>query len=466
MIDLSTDEGIREAFREIADWPATAPADSSVTMIRSGRSRRFDEARRANRSRRLVAAAAALLVVSGVVGLVARRDGGNPVADSPRGWVTMADSPLSARFAPAAVWDGEEMLIWGGHDIAGTSLVDGAAYRPSTNTWRSIAPMTSDRPPTSSPPQAVPDLSAWVGHEALSIVASGGDDPWGWDVVAYAPATDGWRTIEQNRYDQLPTDELVPTVGAAPIHQPSAAASWHDQLVVVGWRSDLGLMGWARLDPATGTWSPFTALIGSEEAYGMRNAPGSPIVIDDRYLVMMTSGQLTDFPFGYRIDLVTGTGISLDVPAQVGAFIVSISLADDGTIVGVSTDETGRSTRFATRLDGATGTFSEITAPSRGAVEQQASLVAVPNGYLLLGGLDVEGTTMGGLKSEAVHLAANSEVDRWTNLPGPPVDLDRVGHTVIWTGREVIVWGGATTEFAGPNNLATNPLSDGAVYYP
>ncbi len=465
MIDLSTDEGIRRAFREIADWPATAPADRSVTMIRASQRRPYDRTRRADRGRQLVAAAAVLLVVVGVVGLVARHDGGDSVTDSPRGWVSMAESPLSARFAPAAVWDGEEMLIWGGYDIDGNSLVDGAAYRPSTNTWRSIAPMTTDRASTSSPPQAVPDLSAWVGDEAVSIVASDGD-PWGWDVVAYAPGTDGWRTIEQNRYEQLPTDELVPTGGAAPIHQPFAAVSWRDQAVVVGWRSDLGLMGWARLDPATGTWSPFTALIGSEAAYGMRNAPGSPTVIDDRYLVMMTSGQFTGFPFGYRIDLVTGTSIPLDVPAQVGAFAVSISLADDGTIIGVSTDETGQSKRFATRLDGATGTFSEIATPPRGAVEQQASLVAIPDGYALLGGLDVEGVTMGGLRSESVHLSADSEVDRWTDLPTPPIDLDRVGHTVIWTGRGVIIWGGATTEFAGPGNLATNPLRDGAVYYP
>ena len=465
MIDLSTDEGIRQAFREIADWPTPAPADSSVTMLRSPRSRRFDEARRANRSRRLVTAAAAVLVVAGAVGLVARRDGGDPVAHSPRGWSAMADSPLSARFAPSVVWDGDEMLVWGGYDTDGTSLIDGAAYRPTTNTWRPIAPMTTGRAPAASPPQAVPDLTAWVGGEAVSIVASDGD-PWGWDVVAYDPETDDWRTIEQNRYDQLPTDELVPTAGAAPIHQPYAAAGWRDQLVVVGWRSDLSLMGWARLDPTTGTWSPFTPLSGSEDAYGMRNAPGSPTIIDDRYLVMMTSGQLTDNPFGYRIDLVENTSIPLDVPADVGAFNLSISLAGDGTIIGVTTDEEGQSKRFATRLDAASGTFSAIAAAPRGPVEHQAPLIAIPGGYVSLGGLDVDGVTMGGLRSESVHLSASAQVDGWTNLPKPPIDLDRIGHAAIWTGREVLVWGGATAEFAGPSNLATIPLRDGAVYRP
>lgn len=465
MIDLSTDDGIRDAFREIAAWPATAPADSNVTMIRTGRSHRFEATRRADRARQLVAAAAVLLVVAGAVGLVVLRGGADPAAHSPRGWSAMTESPLSARFAPTVVWDGHEMLVWGGYDADGTSLVDGAAYRPTTNTWRPIAPMTTGRAPALSPPQAVPDLSAWVGREAVSIVASDGD-PWGWDVVAYDPETDDWRTIEQNRYDQLPTDEIIPTDGAAPIHQPAATVSWRGQLIVVGWRSDLGLMGWARLDPTTGKWSPFTALGGSDDAYGMRNAPGSPTIVDDRYLVMMTSGPLTDFPFGYRIDLVENTSIPLDVPAEVGAFILSITLADDGTAVGVTTDEEGQSQRFAMRLDAAAGTFSVITAPPRGPVEQQASLIAVPGGYVLLGGLDVDGVTMGGLRPESVYLSAGAQVDGWTNLPKPPIDVDRIGHAVIWTGREVIVWGGATTDFSGPSNLATVPLRDGAVYRP
>ena len=465
MIDLSTDEGIREAFREIAGWPAAAPADSDVTMIRGTQRRPYDGTRRADRGRQLVAAAAVLLVVVGVAGLVARRDGGDSAAHSPRGWSTMAESPFFETFAPSVVWTGDEMLVWGGYDADGTAIRDGAAYRPSTNTWRSIAPMTTGRAPASSPPQAVPDLSAWVDREAVSIVAADGD-PWGWDVVSYDPTNDIWRTIEQNRYDQLPTDELVPIAGAAPIHHPFAAASWDGQLVVVGWRSDLVLVGWARLDPGTGTWSSFNPLAGSESAYGIRNAPGSPAIVDDRYLVLMTSGQLTDYPFGYRIDLTTDEGIVLDAPAELDAFIVSISLADDGTIVGVTSDESGQSARFATRLDAATGTFTPLATPRSGPVEEQASLVALPDGYALLGGLDVEGTTMGGLRSESVHLAAGPAVERWTDLPKPPIDLDRVGHTAIWTGDEIIVWGGATTEFAGPSNLATIPLRDGAVYRP
>ena len=82
MIDLSTDEGIRQAFREIAEWPATVHADSTVTMIRTGGTQRFESPRR-DRARQLAAAAAVLLVVVGVVGLITRRDGNQPVADSP-----------------------------------------------------------------------------------------------------------------------------------------------------------------------------------------------------------------------------------------------------------------------------------------------------------------------------------------------------------------------------------------------
>ncbi len=458
MIDLSTDAGIREAIRAIAQWPAAEPSDSTVILIRSGRRHGSDRPRAVRQ--RLVAAAAVSLLLAGVVGLIARRDGGQPVADSPRGWSMMAASPLPASFAQSVVWDGEELLIWGGYDISGTPLRDAAAYRPWTNAWRTIAPVPTNRSAVAEPALATPDISAVVAGEVISIVPSAGSDPSGWDVIAFDPAENRWRTIEQNRYRQLETDELVPTTGAAPVHNPYAAVGWRGELIVVGWRSDVGQMGWARLDPSTGAWSEFTAVAGSEDVYG------SPTIVDDRYVVVIGSGRITDYPSGFIIDLVADTSVAISVPAEVGGSVLSISIADDGTVVGVGTDESGQSTRFATRVDAATGSFTPIATPRSGPVEEPASLVAVPGGYVLLGGLDVEDLTMGGLRSESIQLRADSDVSRWTKLPDPPIDLDRVRHTAVWTGHEILVWGGATTEFAGSSNVATVPLADGALYRP
>lgn len=67
----------------------------------------------------------------------------------------MAKPPISARTAPAAVWSGRELLVWGGIGRPGatangpldrvlqprtllTPQEDGAAYDPAPNRWRSL----------------------------------------------------------------------------------------------------------------------------------------------------------------------------------------------------------------------------------------------------------------------------------------------------------------------------------------
>ena len=71
-------------------------------------------------------------------------------------WRTLAASPLSPRSGAAAVWTGEEVLIWGGgQDAAG----DGAAYDPAADEWRTI------RDSPLGP--RIPVGAVWTGTEML-----------------------------------------------------------------------------------------------------------------------------------------------------------------------------------------------------------------------------------------------------------------------------------------------------------
>ena len=93
--------------------------------------------------------------------------------------------------------------------------------------------------------------------------------------------------------------------------------------------------------------------------------------------------------------------------------------------------------------------------------EQGVSLVSTPLGPILLGGLDEGDGTSGGLRSEGgLRLAADNEVRHWATLPEAPIDLHRVDAAAVWTGSEVIVWGGATTATGTPDG----ELADGARY--
>jgi hypothetical protein len=103
-------------------------------------------------------------------------------------------APLAARRDPAAVWSGRELIVWGGwagNQAASQAFADGAAYNPETGRWRTLAPAPLS--PRSAP------AAVWTGRE---MVVWGGNDPARGragnallDGAAYNPVSDSWRRI-------------------------------------------------------------------------------------------------------------------------------------------------------------------------------------------------------------------------------------------------------------------------------
>ncbi|MGH7269185.1 MAG: hypothetical protein ACREJ3_02040 [Polyangiaceae bacterium] len=121
----------------------------------------------------------------------------------------------SPRNAHAAIWTGTEMIIWGGGAYPNTQSPDsfrsdGAAYNPATNTWRPIRPA----PDTGLDGPAV----AWTGTE---MIVWGGADKYGEYSnrgYRYTPATDSW--------------QYMTTVGA-PSPRVDPGATWTGRSLVV-----------------------------------------------------------------------------------------------------------------------------------------------------------------------------------------------------------------------------------------
>lgn len=131
---------------------------------------------------------------SGANGDVLHNDGAayNPTT---RTWRVLPAGPLSAREGQSAVWTGTEMIIWGGYDTISASnfhvVADGAAYDPSTNTWRLLpaAPLSI----------RADALAAWTGSEMIIL---GGHPAVETDTLrgvtdgaAYDPATGQWQRL-------------------------------------------------------------------------------------------------------------------------------------------------------------------------------------------------------------------------------------------------------------------------------
>lgn len=111
----------------------------------------------------------------------------DPATDT---WSTIPAAPLSPRTYPFHVWTGEELIVWGGMEeieeflLSGTT--GGAAYNPTTNTWRVLAEAPLGR--------RNPGVAVWTG---TSMITGGNGDQTDGDAswAAYDPALDSWTEL-------------------------------------------------------------------------------------------------------------------------------------------------------------------------------------------------------------------------------------------------------------------------------
>jgi N-acetylneuraminic acid mutarotase len=102
-------------------------------------------------------------------------------------WEPLPEAPISPRFQHAAVWAGDEMIVFGGYDGGGEDGAGGAAaYSPTTGAWRRLA----------DPPDAArgAPVAVWTGTE---LIAFGGDPDYTTHGAIYDPQEDQWRAVSE-----------------------------------------------------------------------------------------------------------------------------------------------------------------------------------------------------------------------------------------------------------------------------
>jgi hypothetical protein len=218
-------------------------------------------------------------------------------------WRVIAPAPIEARSHAAVAWTGSEMLVWGGLHRNGTVrggsynqtyVADGAAYNPTTDTWRRLP----DAPLGAAIPTAV-----WTGEEFVILGASPLTDPDNTDdsitasaVAAYNPATDEWRSLADMPSGGRPRDAvwtgttiLATLAGPDPdmtdepsnqlAHYDLSTDTWHID-AETGYAALIGVPdadGAARtviaVPPETG--APVAVL--DSEGNSIRSLPGAPV---------------------------------------------------------------------------------------------------------------------------------------------------------------------------------------------
>jgi hypothetical protein len=338
-----------------------------------------------------------------------------PPPDVPGEWRSVPRAPVEGRWHHRAIWTGEEMIIWGGQPSTEPGyFADGAAYSPAGDAWRMLA----DAPIAGR----VGHDAVWTGTEVIVWGGRAGPQVRYADGAAYNPATDAWRLLAEAPLEARAGHRAVWTGaeviiwgGSTPVGSPSVEA--------------------AAYNPSTDAW---------------RQLPRSPLPSGNAG-VAWTGQELVVISYegsaaaGAAYDAASDTWRDL-APSIMSSLWAGPAIWTESEIVMLSSKPwSGRGLSPGAAYDPASDTWRTVSSPPGGGF---AVIEPVWTGFEVI---------IYGYRPVAYHPAS----DTWRRLTAPHPPPGREGHTVIWTGAEMIAWGGT-----GGGSESAFARADGIAFLP
>jgi hypothetical protein len=344
-------------------------------------------------------------------------------------WVSTSVAPagLTARSKAAYTFTNNEVFIWGGADAGGGALGSGALYNPAVDSWRLVA---------SAPVLMWPRVLATAVWTGTVVVIWGGGDPAGTSDFqtggVYDPATNTWKMMS---LDQAPSARRAPRG----VWTGSRVLFWG------GWlRSGVPEDKAFLYDPNNDTWSQ-TSNSGtppklSDATSGFSGS--SFFVYGGR---PNGAGESSAF-FRYQPATDAWAALAEGPSPRYGAFG-----AWDGSkfVVWGGRRGTGAPVPLVDggRYDPSGGTWSSVTtsgAPSaRHAAHRETGWAARIGGErtLFVGGY---GGSPPLTEANVQHNGGiyNSTTNGWSLTPTWPSGETHLWGVAVWTGSELVLWGG------------------------
>jgi galactose oxidase-like protein len=338
-------------------------------------------------------------------------------------WRLLPAAPATARLGSlVSVWTGSQMLIrgvtWGQPPKAVT-----LSYTPATGTWRTLAP--GPAPVTLQGG----DNAIWTGREMLTFGPGG--------TGAYNPVTGTWRPVTQN---------TLAWVSAVRVWTGRQAIFWGG-----------GCCGEAVADgvgytPAAGTWQalPRGPLGARWSASGTWT--GTEVIIAGG---MSEGPAMQVFADAAAYSPATRTWRRLPPMPEPRWGATAVWDGTEVLLIGGTLADAGGPASDGVAFNPATGRWRRLP----GMEVNRSAFAAVWTGrqVLVWGGLT---GTFQDQKIPPHGVAYDPAANRWSAMPTAPL-RGRSNPTAIWTGRQMIVWGGMI-----PGTRKDTPATDGAAYRP
>jgi N-acetylneuraminic acid mutarotase len=351
----------------------------------------------------------------------------NPLTDT---WVTTGTTNAPAgRYYHTAVWDGSEMIVWGGQTSSGF-VNTGGRYNPSTNHWTATSTINA-------PPSRLAHTAVWTGTEMFVWGGVGNFSQTGALNTGgqYDPSTDTW--ISNNP----PIERIYQT----------AISTGSEMIVWGGVFGNLFLNSGAKYSPATETWTP-TSTTGAPTGRIGHTAiwTGTEMIVwggvdftttGGRYNPITNSWQATSTGNGVPEARSVHTAIWTGTEMIVWGGSNGYNALNSGGRYNPTTDEWGIATITVNAPSGRSGHTAVWTG----------------NEMIVWGGSPDIPIYYNALNTGGRY---NPITDSWTATSLTSVPSARVFHSAVWTGNEMIVWGGAGDSYF------TNSVNTGGRYNP
>jgi hypothetical protein len=344
------------------------------------------------------------------------------------GWRRLPAAPIAVSASATSVWTGREMIVSGvraGRDgtFIGSSEV-AAAYDPATRTWRPLSPSPDKQ-------NFCRRGAVWTGKEMLV---------WGCGQVAFDPAINHWSRLPHAFGGQ----GIVVWTGREMI-------GWGGGCCGDAWS------GGSAYDPAAKSWRTLarSPLAPSQGPIGAWTGHELVLLVGG-----IDPGSGKPWPARFAraaaYDPATDTWRRIAPPPTPDARFGGTAVWDGREVLVVGA---GARSQDALAYNPATNRWRRLASMEPG--HGGASAVWTGKRLLVWGGTRYDPT---GDALARRGLSYDPKTDRWSSLPQWPL-RSRDGSTVVWTGHQLVVWGGVMGTPLG-KSTAPKYLTDGAAFTP
>ena len=328
---------------------------------------------------------------------------------------TTVNAP-EARTTRTAVWTGSEMIVWGGGNFSG-GLNTGGRYNPALDTW--TATSTTNAPEARGSQRSVwtgSELIIWGGFNGTVLLNTGG---------RYNPITDSW----------IPTSTTN-----APAARADHSAVWTGSEMIIwgglGCGGNCNLNSGARYNPGTDSWTTTSTMNAPAARWNHR-----AVWAGSEMIVWGGSDSMNYLHTGGRYDPSTDSWAATSTAnVPLGRTRYTGVWTGNEMIIWGGVDETFSDSNSGGRYNPSTDSWVATSLNNAPSPRDSQTAVWTGSEMIVWGGVfccpEIDFDT---------GARYNAGTDSWMATSTADAPFARWDHTAVWTGSEMIVWGGTNS---------------------